>query len=478
MNRADLRRLVLEQVDWAPTQSADFVAAVNRLINRALNALVLDAPFLLETDARIVTQADAKNATVAGDRLSVHTGPSGVERHVLSRVQGVAGATAWSLDGTWDGRFIEVTDSAGTVHRRQTREWFTAVVNVTTYECVTLVEPWHNSTDTGMTYRVYTPEYTLPGDVVEIRNAHIWDASLYNLQVINRWAAEQMGALDFQGQSQGRPASLVLGDTLQIMAPSLAPTVAATANPWVGPDPAGQWDYCYTYVWGTANGAERPTPMGLAEVVWESAPSPWSAKLSSATTITVSMADVDAYLGFTGAFSKANRSGFRKRVYARRYANTGVIPTEVPAVPMLLAEVAGNANYTHDGSLYPDPNRRLKPIHGYRKVRIWPHSDGAYEIDLRVLRRPAPLDNDQDVPPVMEDAADVLVQRILAYLYELDGKPDLAGLSEQRYRAALDVLSKRYAAPAYGITPREYGRVSAKPLGVMRSRRVNWTGIT
>ena len=62
-NKGEIRNLILEQVDWNPNQSTDFKSKVDRLINRAYQAMSLEAPFLFfEEEARIVVAPDVGNS--------------------------------------------------------------------------------------------------------------------------------------------------------------------------------------------------------------------------------------------------------------------------------------------------------------------------------------------------------------------------------------------------------------------------------
>lgn len=122
MNKGEIRRQILEQVDWSPDQSASFKTKVDRLINRAYQQLSLEAPFLFfEDQVRVITQPDAIEGTNTSDRLNVNT----TDQYVLERsYTGALPAdyTTWATDGTWDGRMIEVTQADGTILRRRIRE--------------------------------------------------------------------------------------------------------------------------------------------------------------------------------------------------------------------------------------------------------------------------------------------------------------------------------------------------------------------
>lgn len=466
MNLGEIRQRVLEQADWQPDQAPSFVLKVNRLVNRAMHTLHDEAPFLFEGEARIVTYPDVRPVSgVVGDSVAVVA----TDPWVMTRAP-VVGRTPWQFNGTWDGRWVEITDPAGQVHRRQTREWW--IDDVTLQERFSLRTPWPNTVNAGMAYRVYTPDYFVPGDVVEVRQAKLYHSSRRTLTVSSRQDIERHRLFDFQGQQAGLPSIIYHGDHFQMPAPTLAPAVASAAL-WAGPDATGNFDYLYTYVWGTVD-PEALTPLNLPVVRWESAPSPVSARITSGPTLnrlTLPNVDQELFFGVAGT-ARFNRSGFRKRIYGRRYTETEpAVVAESPQVFMLLAEVGGEAvTYDHDGSRFLDYQTRLKPVHGYRGLRIFPVPDGRYEVDCRVQYRPHDLVNDQDVPWVNEDAIDVLIEGSLKLLYEMDGKADMAQLSKLEYSRMLGVLTNRYAVLPAMFLHKSTARVRPSIGGVQRSK--------
>lgn len=460
MSLVEIRARALEQVDWAPTQSAEFLALFDRMINRAYNALFTDAPFLLERDVRIVTQPDARSSTTeTTDRMTVNA----TDRRVLERVRPsptppTYAGTMWKTDKTWDGRWIEVTDPNGQVHRRRTREWWTDtnVAQASVYDRVSIEEPWPNNVDANMTYRVYTPEYALPPEVGEIKSARFYGDSNHRLEVANQYDMERYQLADFQGRIIGMPELIYRGQPFQLMAPTRAPDVLLPDLPaWAGPENPGSFDFLYTYVWGNKD-PDLITPLGLDEPRWESAPSPTSARIATtgASSINIYTPNVDFELGFRSGMVSANRSGMRKRVYVRRYTSlsAGLFTTRIesPEVFMLLAEVPGNVEtLTWDGSTSPDYLRRFRRIGSQQSIILYPMPDARYEIDLRVQYRPDALINGQDAARLNDDATDALIQKVLAFFYTYDGKPELGQMAEAAYRDRLSTLTKRYGIIAY-----------------------------
>lgn len=448
-NKGEIRNLILEQVDWNPNQSTDFKAKVDRLINRAYQAMSLEAPFLFfEEEARIVTAPDVSNSlTTSAATLTVNA----TDAYVLYRTYTTASGpdVAWKFDGTWDSRRIEVTDSTGKVHRRRIREMWTTTVLSSTVEFISIDTPWPNLTDADMPYRIFTEAYELPADVVELRSARLWDSTHYPLRVTTQGIMERGEHIDFQGKHSGRPTTIYRGRHVQIDAPTFTATTTTSASSWAGPDPAGTFEYCFTYAWGKRDAVLQSTN-GLYEPRWESAPSPISAAASAeADAIDVALPNIDAMTNFGDTTTvRAGRSGLYKRIYVRRTAvagTTGVTEVESSGVFHLLAEVAGDVvSYTHDGSSVPDYYKRLKVVHGYQAVRFWPHPNNTYEMDLRVLRRPQPLVADTDAPRIHEEAMSALVQATLVLFYEMNGQLDVSQLAAARYAGTLQTLTKRY----------------------------------
>ena len=502
MNKGEIRRRVLEQVDWQPDQSAAFKAKVDRLINRAYQQLMLEAPFLFfETDVRVFTESDVSSITAkTADRVSIYGTGAGetTDRYVLVRgpyTLATAGLQTWAVDGTWDGRRIECTRANGKVISRVCREFWQEEVSAGVYkDYVTVNHPWINETDEDMEYRIYTPEYDLPPDVVELRSARLNESSPYDLEIINQNDAERLQYTDFRGEQTGKPDKLFRGRHWQIDAPTVAAEVKHVylipGYTWEGPDPGGKFDYCFTYVWGKRNLAmDHPSDHAMPK--WESAPSPISATIDhesgekgtgAGSTVVLKLPNIDHELNFYKELSggaittpkRSEKSGLRIRIYVRRYSvgGTGSVERiESPEVFYLLAEVDGHATeYVHDGSDIPDYYVRLKSVHGYQSIRFHPHPDDAYTLFCRVLQRPQPLVNDQDAPRIHEEAADVLIQRVLAFFYEMNGNAELSQISEARYNQALNTLTKRYGMITGARVRKKFPRVQ-RPY---RDIRVTW----
>ena len=469
MNLGDVRKRVLEQLDWQPTQSSDFVALVDRLINRSYQTLSREAPYLFwEQKVRLATQVDTSSVSdVTADLLAVNT----TDAYVLERAESPTSGATWVFDGTWDGREIEATDSAGQTHRRTIREVWNDSGDAK--DRLSLDRPWPNTSDTGMEYRIFTDRYYLPEDTIELRSATLFTDTNYRLSVATQYDMERLQLQDFKGRFVSRPEIIYRNAPFRLDAPTLAPVAEVSANGWKGPDPAGDFDYVYTYCWGRRDD-DFDTALGKKFPKWESPPSPVSNRIVAtfgglATNVT--LPNVDFMLNFgTAGTKRLNRSGYYIRVYARRYTRDGGPRIETPEVFFLVGEVSGSAEvYTHDGSELLDYQNRLRDKHGYQSITFYPMPDNRYEVDLRVLARPKPLVNDQDTPLIHEDGTEALILKTLQMLHRHNGSEQSAVLSQEEYDRALRNLTKRYGSIPYQHIRKRPARVT--PSGGRYARR-------
>jgi len=479
MNKGEIRTRILEQVDWSPDQSTAFKDKVDRLINRAYQVMSLEAPFLFfEDEARILTQGDvASISTDSDDRLRVVTADTTVlERRYLTATSPAPQSWSDGLGtGYWDGRMIEVTDGS-TTYRRKIREVWqytsTDLAGDTTHDRISIDVPWRNSTSDEMTYRIYTPEYGLPADTIELRSARVYADTHYPLKVSNQYFMERHEYVDYQGNETGRPHRVFRGKHFQIDAPTQKPKDGTSRNIWTGPEPPGTWDFCYTWCWGYLD-SDSITPNEQFVPRWESAPSPILEDVthsgSNNEQITITVPNIDHMTSYWKTVSDAGvvtsppslgRSGLFARVYIRRTATKALATTQKAGTIEHNIEREPNIFYlldvihldtttsvmqtTYRGQI-PDYYTRLKEVHGYQTIRFWPMPDDRYEIDLRILRRPQPLVHDHDTPRIHEEAVDALIEKTLILFYEVQGNMDNAQLAMLRYQNFLQTLTKRYA---------------------------------
>jgi hypothetical protein len=510
MNRADIRQAIFDQIDWQPDTSTDLKNKLDRFINRAYQQLALEAPFLFfEDKAHFRTQPDAKtDGSITNDGLTQVTVPINTPGLVWSRTYDITDAvpsgddasiTEWDLDPSayvtahvphpWDGRWLEVTDSAGRVHRRRIRRiWWENTTNTgagTHTDYISLDKPLDlhefssSSADyTRLDYRIYTQSYYLPADTIEVRSLRIWsEQKRETISLIYAEEAEEQWWDDIQGSSaSGSPRKAFRTDFFQLSAPTLAPraTVIPSTLGWSDnyQQPQGTFEFFYTICWGALDkthiAAGDTTSVSYQRYPrWESAPSDLSGQATVAATteaINIEMPDIGAPYGFTPDAGETEdaRSGLWKRIYARRVVSDRTVSTQAiigdPEEYFFIGWAHGQDTvFTFRGDLlnFAEPWR---DIHGYSGIQLSPLPDAAYDVDVRYLRKPHPLNTDQSVPRIPPEAIEVLIQKAISLVYEALGSHEIASLAVSTYQQRLITLTKRYGSLPTGVFRKRLGR--------------------
>ena len=577
MNLKELRTAIFAQTDWAPSQSVEAVSRLNGFINRAYNDVCLEAPFLFfESEVKFATQEDAASMQ-ASDTISVSVlddteamvtndfNPWVFEQDIAADT---AGYVAWKTDRSWDGRMIEIEVTSGgktTTYRNRIRAvWKFSSDGRADHYRFSVVTPWpYEELGTGpFKYRVYSDHYYLPDDLVQMRSMRLFkDNRNWPLDVIGQEEAEAYSFADSpRVTAHGLPRTAFRREHFQLQGPAVAPDAelgSVDADPreaWLGPEPAGQFEYVITYCWGKRDimfrnptmgyhlgcadqwkntqgafytdswdvGAKEASQNRFREPLWESSPSPVSAQVTATNptdnnvpspAVKITLPNIEYMQGFmtrgaqrrAGALQTFTRSNYREsgwwvRIYRRRItatftnynllttvndagngggaAITGLKKLDLPTAFFLLAEVKiddlNKGIFYDNGRIIPDYHRRLREIHGYQAVQLYPYPNERYEVDVRCVRRPPKLVDDQDAPLVHAEAVDLIIHRTLMFLYENMGNPEMAQLAKSRYQENLYTLSKRYGdlrPPAVPVL-RRFGR--ARPGWDQRGMLKRW----
>lgn len=389
MNKKDIRNAIFDQVDWDPSPTQEAVNRIDRFVARAIQQISLDAPFLFFDDVvRFTTQPDV-DPIDASDTLVVMTSddPAVAAANpwvfMTSQVAGTASCTTWATDRSWDGRWLEITDAAGVKHQTQIRSVYLQEADGKAFFAdkyiITVSRPWA-ITANGIgpfVWRVYTPTYWLPDEVIEIKSLQIVGQPR-PIEIIGQAEAEQAGLTDQAQPGNGMPAFAFRREHFQLPGPNVAPALSQSApsahgegepvtdpdDCWKGPEPAGKFQYRFTYAWGKRDFDYQALGMGywgaqiaeyvetdpalgalpmsdwaqnrMREPLWESAPSPY-AETEIVTVdpdtavvypyINVLLPNIEYQLGF-GSSGLANNVAFRRynashsgvhiRIYRRR----------------------------------------------------------------------------------------------------------------------------------------------------------------
>lgn len=466
MNLIDIRTRVFEEMDWEPSQSSTVTARVDRMINRALQQMVLDAPYLFEEEWAVTTDADW-NPTVSTDTLSVSSSdPWVMSRDALTSVSGV---TAWPTDRTWDGRMIMIVDASGEKHFRRIR----TIWQSGTQQYLTLDRPWVDTSATGLDYHIFTEAYYFDRKVAEHTTVQLNVAGdTVPLQWMTLKQVEDMGGREFPGTyaTSTNPRVAYPLPSVNLQGPNTAPAVAngEQGNNWVGPRLAGTFQYKYTYCWGLQDSDQAYEGPTLSVVSatrrgrpkWESPASPASAVATATNTgteIVVTTPNIEFDLGFKNTSTPAPRdgkSGIYKRIYERRLTENTTSPRaggpgnhDIRDEYYLLAEISGDTEtYSIDGSDIPDLDAPLNEMPAHQGFGLYPRPSGEMEVKVRAVCQPDRLVSDGDSPPLPGLAVEALIQRTLVYTYRRESNFIAADRAEKSYEHTMDKVQSRYGS--------------------------------
>lgn len=415
-NRDEARASILSEQDWAPTQSTAFLAELDRFIWKAAREVAARLPELFWERTRLYLNPFAANASVATDRLRTVTG----DLMVLERPTTDADRTAWVVSGLWDSWNLWVTTSAGLTRRYRAHEFWTDIESST--ERVSLDKPFATSTS-GMTWKLFQDPWPLPADVLSIVGVRLFDPTTASWKDVVGITEAQMDEMSTSGTTAlsafnngQRPLYWCPGPQMNRQPPRTAPAVTNSGT-WEGTgDDTGTFEYCYTFIWGIQDD-DALDPHGNADPAWESPPSPVSAQATSTAggggAITVTWPGPDYMAHYTGlptaGSARLGRSGYKVCLYARRVSDTETPPIdELSGFHRLAIVAAAPGSYTHDGSAQLVYERPLRARSTIPTIRFWPHPGQRYEVDLRVVRAPSPMNVGADVIPVPHEAQEIV----------------------------------------------------------------------
>lgn len=239
-------------------------------VNDAIDIVAMEAPYLFnEGFVKLVTEPDLVPASDADTMfVDIHdiSAASSINPYVLLKtLDTTQPQTALPYDRSLDGRLIDITGPDGIIHRNQIRSvWKETNYNSTglDYYAISLMRPLdyfmtgsqQTSPFTGeLDWRIYTQVYYFQDDVVELKAMRVVGTTMpAKIDVISQDEAERSGLLDLTGADAGAtPMWAWRRGHYQLPGTNTAPDVAQgpTAS-WLGPEPPGTFQYCYTLAWG------------------------------------------------------------------------------------------------------------------------------------------------------------------------------------------------------------------------------------
>jgi len=501
MNLSDIYQRVFDLADWNPSSSPEAKARVIRFINMSYFQMALDAPYLFfEGMVDMATEPDVDRSN-RSDTLSVFTSGSDADPWVLKRnlpTTHHTSPTLWKVDGTWNGRKIQVQDSEGDWHIHTIRDVWTD----STYQYVSLLRPFTDTTQTEMRYKIFTDYYYLPPEVMRVNHARTVDGSIHsNWEPISQTEAEAyyLPTNPTDSAVSGYPTQYFRRPPGSLPAPNWTPVLSSSADSWVGPEPEGTFEYKITYAWGKQD-VELGSPGPLAQISGlasgpgtnrlkprlESAPSKASAQAVIQGAIKVSLPDIDFMQGFgegEATLARGGHSGWTKRIYRRRLTSTANnSPSSIPSAGTniessdtfyFLTEVAGaDAEFVDNGSLTPDFLSPLRESNLHEAIQIHPRPNSRIRFELRCLMRPTKLVSDTDAPLLKVDGIPALIEAVIAKVLRAEGNGAEAAVCEGRYEDWLTRLAKRYDSLRPPSKPTR--RLACSPRRGHRAYARNW----
>lgn len=392
-NLSSGRERLMRAVDWDPSPTPDAVSLIDSCYNDAVQQVALEMPFLFhESWIRFRTQPDVE-PTLATDTITLvdDTDPAATNPWTFDTdlSQQTSGAVQWKNDRSWDGRWIDILHPTTKAVLHRTRIQSVSLrfdeFGTTSWARVTIEIPfdWDRHGKGPFLWRVYTPEYYLPDDVIEYRNARLLSESHpYPLQVLGQREAEELGLASEGHRASGYPRWAFRREHFQLPGPNTAPDPAKDVElaPWLGPEPWGKFSYVITWTWGKRDAEFQAPGMGywagdadewlsqgplsgntvqewsenrFREPLFESAPSPISkivdvtppVENQSGAGVVLTLPNIEYMLGYFAKGIKATldawerahhgRSGWHVRIYRRRHSvanltNYGLIGVTTP----------------------------------------------------------------------------------------------------------------------------------------------------
>lgn len=273
-----LREAAFLRVDHSPAPTPEQVAFANNFVNQAIQQFVLEHPYACHEEAvRIATDYpfasfdDTDTVTVVEHADEGSNVPLGLfDAMTLKRDLPLASLTAaqvWPYDRSLDGAFIEIIDENNVSHFNQIKSiWIdlngSAPPQV---QYISLVRPFNVFrrdtlnvivTPGPFKYRIFHPYVWFPDDVIDYRSIRLLGNNFkFPLDIIEQDEAEDAGIVDFASdEAHGVPRLAYRRGHFQLQGPNVAPVCSAIsgtlAHKWLGTEPYGAFQYCYTYTWG------------------------------------------------------------------------------------------------------------------------------------------------------------------------------------------------------------------------------------
>ena len=496
MNLAEIRELCRVQLGLPDTGSKGR-ARLNDMINQALRYVGPDLP---EALMRRQYRLRLEKAWTTGTLSGVANDP-----YLLEIIGADAGFT-FPEAVEIRARTLEVTLGAEHYHTVRIRDfWQKVELGGPTRYFFILPTPFYNPTATGLVYRVYTDAYPIPITATDIQTVQLSVTSQITPFARPESHSGLLALRRARGwRASGRIQAYADGDAEQVIAPRDVPKAEVAQEPepterwgydstgtqrggaYVGHQygPAGSFEYCFCLGWGrrpfpqdahagaigssglslTAPGESRiglPFYMGgpskgtgVVSTTWGGA----AVKLTSPN-----MHYVLGYNARSDALSRGH-SGLEKWWFRRRTAKlsagTAFPQVEADGVWYLwrITDAEETTTWDRGDSDPPDRLFELPRNYGHREIRFDITDPITEDVLLEYQQKPGRLEVDEDVLPIPETHADIILEGVRAQMAMRDGDKQGVALAAQRQRERLQDLINRYQRDSFMSAT--FGRVA------------------
>lgn len=416
-------------------------------------------------------------------------------------------------DGTLRGRWVEVYAPSGLVFARRVRDVFSAFDKADAYSNIVLDEPWTNTTDTGMKYRIFTYDYPLAADVQDVLRVNRCTLSGQpGLELTQAMLPAELARerLERGWAAAGPITGYARGDYANVPAPHYTPEVAytvvlaePTGNNWgydnagverrdtfpgVRYGAAGTFSYKACHVHGRWPGA-NPLQSRTLPPFYLSEASPASDQITTtwgAAGVRVSVPDIDYVYGYGADQRLPSYQHHGTEVWLFRARHASESPTagsnhaavklvEKDGIYYLWKIIQGGAVTVIDTGDADPVDRRfmLRDHNGHHSIRFDATPSAPEDVLVTALRRPHLLENEGDALRLPIDSALAPFLELLASYFtgDRDGEPNRRGDNYARYLALMEELRRAVSiskAPTTafgdGISPRSSGTMRFGPI--------------
>lgn len=450
---------IKQELNWGPSFSAEFQRDVIRQINVDLLEMATEFPhFFISAEAEIPVEPDfICDSSNANDRVFRHANDAFVLQREVD-----ADLEDWPIDGTWNSRWIEVTNEDGETERRRIREVWKVKPQPPNPDILYMsMDRALKITGDDLQFRVYIKQYPLPHNFMHLvgvglrRRDQLMQVTVGSENMVPRDVADPDDR-SAAGVVSDYPRQWWEGPPEEIRAPE-GPTIAELASgdgapTWNGPDMPGTFQYAAALGWGVY------TDPSKADETWSLRPYPRylsvlgeaSAEVSATAAgaaVKLLLPDI-AWLEGWGADVLSptlttpddvrwGRNGLKWYIFRRRVGTTaGNAPPHtvtdmrrhVPADGSwcLWRVERSNVRVVYDRGDWPPPLRDFRPSQfGFHKTLIpgtIPRTKGT--LALRYHAYPDPLGSASDSARMTPGTTRALVYKVAANIAGQQGRPD------------------------------------------------------